>query len=292
MIINKETIDNLYIGLKANYNMGFSAANPQYTKIATEIASSSGSNQYNWFGDFPMFREFSGERVVHNVKTYDYTLKNIRFEATESLGQDEIEDNVTNMFGVRIREMGRIAALHPDELVFGALKAGATNLAYDGQYFFDTDHPVGSTTVSNINTTGGGDYWYLLDTSRTLKPLVFQRRKPYEFVQKIDPSDDNMFFRNELIYGVSTRVNAGYSFWQMAYASNQTLNATNFGAAEAAMMSITSDNGRPLNIEPTVLVVSPSNKAAAKQLLAQFNDAGADNIYYKAVDLIVTQYVA
>ena len=40
---------------------------------------------------------------------------------------------------------------------------------YDGQNFFDTDHPVGEQgsqeTVSNVQT-GAGPAWYLLDTTR------------------------------------------------------------------------------------------------------------------------------
>ena len=53
-------------------------------------------------------------------------------------------------------EMGRASAVHPDELVFALLKNAHATLCYDGQNFFDNDHPVyekvdgtgQSTTVS------------------------------------------------------------------------------------------------------------------------------------------------
>ena len=38
-------------------------------------------------------------------------------------------------------EMGRAAATHPDELVFETVANGFTEECFDGQPFFDTDHP-------------------------------------------------------------------------------------------------------------------------------------------------------
>ena len=63
-------------------------------------------------------------------------------------------------------EMGRASAVHPDELVFALLKNAHATLCYDGQKFFDNDHPVNekvdgtgqSTTVSNIFTGADGLY--------------------------------------------------------------------------------------------------------------------------------------
>ena len=46
--------------------------------------------------------------------------------------------------------MGRASQVFPDELVFGLLKTGGSTLCYDGQFFFDTDHPV----FPNVDGTG------------------------------------------------------------------------------------------------------------------------------------------
>ena len=66
----------------------------------------------------------------------------------------------------------------------GELKNGTVDLCYDGQPFFNANHPVGTGVVSNIDSAGGGDYWYLLDTRNVIKPIVFQMRQDYEFVEK------------------------------------------------------------------------------------------------------------
>ena len=66
---------------------------------------------------------------------------------------------------------------------------------------------------------GDAKAWYLLDTSRSIKPLIFQQRKKPEFVNLDSPNDQNVFMSKKYIYGVDCRDNAGYGLWQMAYGS-------------------------------------------------------------------------
>lgn len=64
--------------------------------------------------------------------------------------------------------------------------------------------------------------WYLLDTSKPIKPLIFQQRKKPEFVAKDDIRDDNVFNKKEFLYGIDSRDNAGYGLWHLAYGSTGT----------------------------------------------------------------------
>ena len=73
-------------------------------------------------------------------------------------------------------EMGHLAKQHPDELLFGLLDSGFTSLCYDGLPFFDAAHPAADASgaavmVSNMQA-GTERAWYLLDTSRAIKPLI------------------------------------------------------------------------------------------------------------------------
>ena len=50
---------------------------------------------------------------------------------------------------------------------------GQRVVGYDGQPFFSAAHPVGpmgdsvrQTTVSNLNSSGAGAYWFVIDASR------------------------------------------------------------------------------------------------------------------------------
>lgn len=190
-----------------------------------------------------------------------------------------------------IKELGRSAATHPDEIVFGLLGKGFTETCYDGQYFFDADHkdedgpvqsnkgtkvlsaasysaaraqmmslldakstPLGimpnllvvppqleeaarkilyaeqieGTTNTLKNTAellvapwlaANPTAWFLFDTSRAIKPLIFQQRKKPEFVSMDATNDQNVFMKKQYIYGVDCRDNAGFGLWQLAYGS-------------------------------------------------------------------------
>lgn len=67
---------------------------------------------------------------------------------------------------------------------------------------------------------GNDKAWFLLCTSRPIKPFIYQERKKPKFVSKNRAEDDNVFFDNEYLYGVDYRGNVGYAFWQMAYGSD------------------------------------------------------------------------
>lgn len=66
---------------------------------------------------------------------------------------------------------------------------------------------------------GADDAWYLLCTSRPVKPLIFQERKKPKFVSLTNDTDANVFMNKQFLYGVDGRSSAGYGFWQMAYGS-------------------------------------------------------------------------
>jgi phage major head subunit gpT-like protein len=180
--------------------------------------------------------------------------------------------------------------------MFALLAAGFTTPCYDGQSFFDTDHPVldAAGNAQSVSNTGGGGGapWFMLDTTRSIKPLLLQMRREATFVAKDKPDDDNVFENNELRYGVDGRWNVGFSFWQLAYGSQQALDAASFNAAYAAMQGLKGDYDKPLGIKPKLLVAGASNRAAALNTVAvQRNAAGADNINYQAVDVLIVPWL-
>ena len=63
------------------------------------------------------------------------------------------------------------------------------------------------------------NYWFLLCTGRFLKPFIYQLREKIKFTSLTKDTDENVFMRDEYLYGATGRSNAGYAFWQMAYGS-------------------------------------------------------------------------
>ena len=62
--------------------------------------------------------------------------------------------------------------------------------------------------------------WFLLDTSKPVKPLIYQERKKPVFVQQTDPQTEEVFSRKKFKFGAEARSSGGYGFWQLAYGSD------------------------------------------------------------------------
>lgn len=272
MIINQQTMGSVFTAFNTLFTRGMGTAPSAYKQIAMTVPSVAREEVYAWLGQFPGMREWLGSRVVKNLVAHGFTIVNKDFESTVSVPRNDIQDDRFGVFGPVMEELGRAAGELPDQLIFSLLSAGFVNDCYDGQPFFDADHPVGSeatggvTSVSNIQA-GSETPWFLLDTSRPMKPLIYQERMPYKLVSKDRPEDDNVFDNKEFVYGTDGRSNAGYGLWQLAFASKAELTPANYEAARAAMMAFTGDEGRPLGIKPDVLVAPPSLEGAVMRLL-------------------------
>lgn len=292
MLINRGNLIALQTGFKANFQRGFAGVKPTYQRITTTVPSSTAEEQYGWLGAMPKVREWIGPRVVKNIAEHGYVIRNKDYELTIGVPRPKIEDDQYGIYAPLMEEMGRSVASHPDDLVWDLLVRGFSVNCYDGQPFFDEDHPVidpatgDAVSVSNVQT-GSGAPWFLVDTSRALKPIIFQERKKPEFVAKDNPDDERVFDRNEFVYGTYARHNVGFGFWQMAFGSKAELTRNNFRAARQAMMSQSNDEGHKLGVKPNLLIVGPSNADKARDLfLADRLENGASNTDRNLVEIL------
>lgn len=281
LVVNAANLRTIYTAFNSAFKNALTTAKPMWDQIATLVPSTTGTEEYGWLGMSTKYREWLGERVYQNLKAHGYSIKNKTFESTVAVPREAIDDDSYGIYSPLMAQMGQDAALHPDSLVFSAMLAGFSTPCFDGQYFFDTDHPVGQqgaeVSVSNFGG-GAGAAWFLLDTTKIIKPMIFQKRRDYNFVAKTKLDDDNVFDRNEYVFGSDARVNVGYGLWQMAYASKQTVDITNYTAAYTAMAAYKADNGNPLMVKPNIFLVGPSNWKAALECVAVERLAnGADN---------------
>ena len=296
MIINAQVLDLAFRGFKTVVTDAMINAPAHASEIAMTVPSASRDETYGWLGSFPAMREWLGPRQIKNLTANGFTIQNRKFESTLEITKDDISDDRLGIFKPMFAEMGQAAVRHPEELVFGLMASGFATNGYDGQFFFDTDHPVTDadgavTQVSNFQG-GAGTAWYLLDTSRAVRPIIWQEREKYEFQQITQESSEYVFMNDRYLYGIRARVNAGFGLWQPAYGSKQPLTAANYAAARAAMMAFTADGGRKLGVAPTTLVVPPSLEEAGLNLLnTEYGAAGASNPWKATAKLIVTPYL-
>lgn len=297
MIINTSTLDAIRVAFSAAYKRGLGQAVTQHARVSTEVPSTTSENKYGWLGKMPNMREWIGDRAVNGISEHDYAIKNKDFELTIGVDRNDIQDDNLGVYDPLFVEMGDSTTSHPEQLVWAALKDGFTTECYDGQNFFDTDHPVldkdgKEITVSN---TGGGSGapWFLLSTKRSIKPIILQVRQKANFVAMDKSTDANVFMNKQFLYGVDGRWNVGYGFWQMAFGSKQTLDATAYAAARATLTGMKGDYGRPLGLQADLLVVGPSQESAARKLLnSELGAGGETNEWKGTAELLVVPWLA
>ncbi|MCE9890735.1 Mu-like prophage major head subunit gpT family protein [Kluyvera intermedia] len=290
-----EVLHALTTSLSAAFTKGLTGVTPQYLRIATVVPSSAASNTYGWLSDLPGIKEWVGDRQLTELSQQGYTINNKTWESSIRVRRENIEDDQIGQYSVIAQAYGQQVSEFPDTLSFPMLVAGFSTLCFDGQNFFDTDHPMAGGTYSNIVgdvTTDAGEPWFLIDESQVLKPILFQDRRAFDFKSLDDLNSEHTFLKNEFLFGVDGRCNVGFGFWQTACASRAPLNTANYEKAVAVLQGMKRESGSPLGIRPTTLVVGPKNRAAAKKVIdAQLVDGGDSNIYYKDVEIVDTPFI-
>lgn len=300
MLVNQSSLKQVFTSLNGEFNKAFSAAPTTWDKIAMKIPSVAGSNFYAWLDGFPKMRRWVGAKQVKPLSGRSYEIANKDFEATIEVERAHIEDDQLGMYLPQANMAGFSAAQLPDEIIFEAVNGAFTTQCHDGQYFFDTDHPVAGSSVSNkstaplsnanlvaakasygaaraamralkdeegrsINVTptvllvgqaledtarmlltndeladgtpnpykGSAELvvdtriesdtaWFLLDTSKPIRPFIYQERKAPIFVSQVNPESEAVFNLKKYKFGAEARAAAGYGFWQLAHGSTGT----------------------------------------------------------------------
>ena len=271
MDVTPQNLRAIYTSLSTVFNQRLKATTTLYGRVAMDVNSSGAQNEYPRLDELPGFREWIGDRQVHDLSEMTYAIKNKSFEKTIGIDRDHIEDDQLGLYTPVAQQFGQDTALFPDLLVFKLVKTADQVICHDKQYFFDTDHPGwneqgNEISVSNMQA-GAGPAWYLIDDSQVIKPFIYQKRKPFTFVSRTAPTDDNVFNAKKFVYGVDGRCNVGVGMWQTAFMSKAELNAENYAAARAAMGSIRRRDGSVLGITGKILVVPPALEGAARALM-------------------------
>lgn len=303
MIITNQTLQALRTMIRGEFATQMAAMlakGAYYQKLATTIQSNTRSNTYGWLGDFPHLREWVGDRVVKDMKETAYAIINKKYEATLGVDRVDIEDDNLGVYRTRAQAEANAVISFFEQGIADLLKNGFTNFCFDGQPFFDTEHPVYPETdgsgeaadVSNIIGDGSGKPWFLLSLSGVLKPFILQERSAPEMDEITEPKNEYVFMKDKYLFGVRYRGNFGYGFWQQAVASKTALTASNYEAARLAMQTFKRDGGDPMGITPTHLVVDPTNESAARQILeAQYIGGGNSNPNFHTAELIVSPWL-
>jgi phage major head subunit gpT-like protein len=304
MIITNTVLNGLRTALREEFRarmLELDAA-PVWKLLGTVIPSSTKSNAYGWLSAFPQMQEWVGVRVVKDMAESAYQIVNQKWESTLGVMRTDIEDDNLGQYRVMARHMADEYERFMNRHLAALITGGFASLCYDGQKFFDGEHPVYPNTdgtgtasdASNIIGTGleTGSPWALLCLSGSLKPFIVQQRTLPEFEEITDTKNDTVFMQDKYMYGIRYRGSWGYGLWQQAVGSKAALSAANYEAARLAMQTFKRDGGDPLGIVPTHLIVSPMNEAAARAILSkELINGGESNPNYHTAELMVVPHL-
>lgn len=280
----------------------YKAIQPVSDAFTTRIPTGNRTTKLPIHTRLAKMRKWEGERIARSGGVYTYSVDAEKYELTYGVPLEDFEDDQLGFHRAMIAQIGEQSALWRDDLVFTALLAGSTDLAYDGAAFFANSHSLNGNTIDNLfastsltadnynavraammdyvgedgrslrvmpdllvvppalertareiveanqrsvvhgsNTAanaidnvmrgtarvmvchdlstaaGGSDTtWYLMDTSRAVKPFVFIERKAPSFSQLTEGSE-HAFKEDEVLYGARARGAVGYGpFWLAA----------------------------------------------------------------------------
>jgi phage major head subunit gpT-like protein len=267
MLVNALSLALLSQAVDMRFNAGLQTKITDPSVVSMEVPSGTAENIYPYWKELGDIRQWIGDRVIQNISKGDFKIANVAYEMTKGILREYIEDDVYGIYGPEFELMGKRSAQFRPKKSFELLKAGDSTLCPDGQYFFDVDHPVGAGIASN-SMGGAGERWYVVDANQVYKPIIWQPRKAFNLVKLFSETDANVFMSREFLWGIDGRFGIGFSpFWQLAFQSRQTLDATNLKATLVAMASQKNDAGVPLGVMGSHLVVSPTLMEAANDLI-------------------------
>lgn len=143
----------------ATFQQAYEDAKPEvnFEAFTMMTASSGRKNKYPILSKVPGLRRWLGERVWHSFSRFAMELVNEDFEDGIEVDVNDIEDDQLGGYGDAWGQLGFQAKLWPQDLALEKLAAGETEESWDGQGFFDTDHPVNPDnaalgTYSNLKT--------------------------------------------------------------------------------------------------------------------------------------------
>lgn len=292
MDITRAALAALDTAVKTAFNARLTGAETTYGRIAMTVNSTTGQEVYPALSELGPMREWIGERHIQRLNEGGFAVKNRTFEGTVAIPVDKIEDDQYGIYTPVVSDLGQTAAELPDDLVWEQLEQGWTSTYYDGQNFFDEEHPVedenGSERLVSNSQGGNGAAWYLIDDTRPLKPIIWQDRKKAQIVAKTSLTDENVFNQDEFVWGAKRRGAAAFGAWQLVFGSRQPLTPENYAAARAAMIAARGHKGRKLVLRPKLLVVPASLEGAGRDILMNERDAtGATNKWRNTAELHV-----
>lgn len=298
--ITPQLLQNLNVTYSSIFNDAYAdlanAAPIYWQGLAEEIPSGTIEDVFGYMKGISGYRQWIGDREIETLDASGYTITSSKFEKTIGVKRDDIIYDKLGLYNARFRWMGTQARMFRDQLLWPLIAGGATGVGPDGQYFYDTDHPLtdrnGNPVTYSNYVSGDGPLWLLVARPGGIKPFILTRQEELDFVPMVEPDNPHVFFKDEYVWGSKGRFGCGYFLWQLVQAMMTPLAEPYFSEAWAALATRMGDKGSPMPMIPTDIYVPQSLRAsAAGTLLVERLADGASNYNFKVVNVNFVPYL-
>lgn len=162
------------------------AADNWWRDLFTIVPSDSQEENFNWMIGNPSMREWIGDRLIKSVSQASFKITAKEWEATISVLRSQIIYDKLSQVRLYIQQLGQSFPFHYADLAVDLIVGGFTSLAYDNQFYFDSDHDAGDGTVYSNTAT----YKFSANSWAAI------RRQPAKLVEpQTDPDSRKRYMR-------------------------------------------------------------------------------------------------
>lgn len=160
MLIIPSALDALFVGFQAHYEVGVRSAAPMHGDIADVFSMPVAEFNFPIPEGLPCFKNWpkGQERTWRSMNAHNTKLITGDRELSVTIPRDAIRFDQYSVFERQFATAGQNSQLAWDDMVFEAILAGESSVCFDGQPFYDTEHPVTpsdalSAVQSNLHST-------------------------------------------------------------------------------------------------------------------------------------------
>lgn len=162
MDITPANINAYFTRLQFGFQGAMESVPTFWNQVATEFPSDTEQNLYPFLSMIPGLREWVGPRVMNNIAARAFTVVNKHWEDSFAIDINKFKDDTYGFYSQALPMLAQQVAEWRDRRIAQKVELGTTEVCWDGQFFFDTDHPVdpdnsGAGTNSNKLVAAGYD---------------------------------------------------------------------------------------------------------------------------------------
>jgi phage major head subunit gpT-like protein len=138
-------VDHLFQEFRTDLFKAIDEAPEEWRDYAMEVPSSSRSSLHAWLANQAVVEEAIGPMKFKGMSSRSWEVLNRKWRLGFEFDRDQIDDDLSGLTSsalMQARAMGGKFVRHQNLLLAATREAGTSALCHDGQFFYDTDHPI------------------------------------------------------------------------------------------------------------------------------------------------------